>query len=171
MSFKYRYIYYFYAAKYLADNFTQNESSKGEIKSLIENLHKEDCSNIIIFITHHTKNEWIFDEIQYCMMEMFEDSKEAQLNTEDLGFMTEFMNAIPQLVLEQREIAEERRTANINKDVAENIENELDAKVNKLDPADILARTMKSFKAIELIGQIARNRYGSLQKDLLISML
>lgn len=169
--FKYRYIYYFYAAKFLAENLHKDKESKQQIQHLIQNLHKEDSANIIIFITHHTKDSWILDEIQLCMMELFESDSEAELNNDELDFMSEFLEKIPALVIEQREIAQERNTQDKNKDEAEKIENEIDKHVNELEPSDILAQINRSFKGIELIGNIARNRYGSLDRRTLTTLL
>lgn len=170
IQFRYRYIYYFYAAKRLADSLTHSKESKDKIKDLLLNLHKEDHANIIVFLTHHTKDPWILDEIQLCMMDLFQDYKPAALESGDLEFMKEFLDAIPKLVLEKREIEEERKADNRQKDQAEEMERELGARARDLEPSDMLARINRAFKGVELIGQILRNRHGSLEKSRLIEM-
>ncbi len=171
ISFKYRYVYYFYAAKYLADNLSKNDSIKERIRLLISHIHKEDSANIIIFITHHTKDSWILDEIQLCMMELFHEHKEASLENKDLEFMKDFLDEIPKLVLEQRDIEEERKKDDILKDQAERIENNIDKKSDLLEPSDIIAKVNRTFKGTELIGQIIRNRYGSLDRETLLQLV
>jgi len=169
--FKYRYIYYFYAAKYLSESLADSNENKYRIRDLISRLHREDCANIIIFITHHTKDPWIIDEIQLCMMELFEENSEASLQHSDLVFMEDFLKEIPKLVLEQREIERERRKSNLAKDRSEEIQKELDDQVNQLDPSDLLAKVNKTFKSIDIVGQILRNRHGSLDRSTIISLL
>ena len=169
--FKYRYIYYFYAAKFLSENLTKSEESKEKIHKLISNLHKEDSANIIIFITHHTKDSWIIDEIQLSMMELFEDHAEAKLTPTELAFMREFIEKIPELVLEQREIDSERSKDNLAKDEAEVIESKIDETTNSMEPNEVLAKINRTFKALEIAGQILRNRHGSLDRTTLISLL
>ncbi|MHB8390159.1 MAG: TIR domain-containing protein [Acidobacteriaceae bacterium] len=164
LGFKYRYIYYFYAAKRLAENLIRSDASREKIRLLLLNLHKEDCANIIIFLTHHTKDPWVLDEIQLCMMELFNDCREAALESKDLEFMKEFLDSIPKIVIEQREIEEERKKQSRRKDQAEAIERELEAQAGELDPSTMLAKITRGFKGIELIGQILRNRHGSLDK-------
>ncbi|MCK4752146.1 MAG: toll/interleukin-1 receptor domain-containing protein [Planctomycetes bacterium] len=171
ISFKYRYIYYFYVAKHLADNLTLEKKSKETIRNLLSLLHKEDCSNIIIFITHHTKDKWILDEIQLCMKNLFHDNKEATLEVGELGFMQDFIEKIPELVLEQREIEQERKKSNQRKDKNEKIEKKLNQNIEKLNPDDLLAQINRAFRGIELIGQVVRNRHGSLDKDTLTSVV
>lgn len=167
VGFKYRYIYYFYAAKHLAEQLVRSDQSKTVIRRLVSLLHKEDCANIVIFITHHTKDEWVLDEIQLCMMELFHDHEEATLRSADLEFMGEFLGHIPKLVIEKREIEEERRHFDRRKDEQDNALVEFENKTDKLEPTDILAKINRAFKGIELVGQIVRNRYGSLERETL----
>lgn len=167
-SFRYRYIYYFYAAKYFAEQLSRKSTeSKERIRELIAFLHKEDSANIIIFITHHTKDEWVLEEIQLCMMELFSSYPEATLQSQELGFMTDFLQHIPKLVIEQRSIESERKHANRRQDMQEEAQAKMDERVEKLEPTDLLAQINRTFKGIELLGQVVRNRYGSLEKDVL----
>ena len=171
ISFKYRYIYYFYVAKSLADKLVLGEKGKGIICDLLKLLHKEDCANIIIFITHHTKDKWILDQIQLCMKELFREVKEANLEVAELGFMQDFFEKIPDLVIEQKEIEEERRKSNRHKDREEELEKKINEKIEKLDPDDIRSKLNRTFRGIEIIGQIVRNRHGSLDKNTLTSVV
>ncbi len=70
-SFKYPYIYYFFAAKKIADAYIESDEVKEATDMLLENLHKEDFANILIFVTHHTKNSWILDKIKNCLSKQF----------------------------------------------------------------------------------------------------
>ena len=171
-SFKYRYIYYFYVAKYLADRLSKNPESKQQIRELVNQIHKEESANIIIFITHHTKDPWILDEIQECMMELFKEFDEAKLDVDDLAFMQDFLDELPKLILEQREIQSEREAHDLRKDQAEEEEEEIfSEEVENLDPATLLAKINKALRGIEIIGQIIRNRHGSLERETLLSLL
>lgn len=171
LSFKYRYIYYFYAAKYLSEHLTENDKNRAEINRLILNLHNEDCANIIIFITHHTKDSWIIDEIELSMMELFQDNAEATLVSDDLDFMHDFLEEIPRLILEQREIEKEREKDNAIKDITEELDFERSKRTSDREPTDLLAKIDRAFKGIEIIGQILRNRHGSLDKNALKSLM
>ena len=170
-SFKYRYIYYFYAAKYLAEQLGHNDSSKNLISELIENLHRESSANIIIFMTYHTKDQWILDEIQFSLMELFEAHEPEPLTIESLKFMNEFIDEIPHIVLEQIDTVEARKKVDLHKDKTEKIEAKLNEHLEGLEPSDLLARVNRVLKGMELIGQIIRNRHGSLHRDLLRELL
>jgi len=170
LRFKYKYIYYFYAAKYLSENLYRSDDIKPKIQELIAELHREDSANIIIFITHHSKDAWIIDELQLAMMELFDGHGEATLTSDDLHFMKEFIDEIPKLILEQRDVESERRKDNLLKDEVENTEREIEKQSSELEPTALLAQINKAFKGMEIIGQILRNRHGSLPRNTLVAL-
>jgi hypothetical protein len=81
--FFYPYLYYYFVAKYLADHLTEKQK---EISYIIENLHKDEYAYIAIFISHHTKNYNLLDEIILNAMMLFENYKEATLSKSELNF-------------------------------------------------------------------------------------
>ncbi|MEE4071383.1 TIR domain-containing protein [Pseudomonas viridiflava] len=164
VAFKYPYIYYFFAAKKLADSFSKTENIKAEITKLLEGLHREDYANIIIFITHHTKERWILDEIEMCLMELFSESEPATLKSQDTAFLEEVLKDIPRLVIEERKVQKERAD---HQQLLDNSEDEFSANeqlYDKMDAHSLFAKINKVFKGSELIGQIIRNRHASLSK-------
>jgi TIR domain-containing protein len=176
-TFKYPYIYYFFVAKKIAESFSSSEDFKDEIRVLLRSLHREDCANIIVFITHHTKEKWILDEIQLCLMSLFEDQEEASLSKDSLSFMEDFLAEIPDLVLEHKEIDSARRDRDKAIDEID-WEREADEgrgkesiSVEELEPSDLLAKVNMVFKGIEIVGQIIRNRHASIHRDLLRQMV
>ncbi|PTL92416.1 toll-Interleukin receptor [Halomonas litopenaei] len=169
--FKYPYIYYFFAAKYISEQYNKSRNVKSRFIYLLENLHKEDCANIIVFITHHTKDAWILDEIQICMMELFQEQDAATLERSSLSFMESFLEDIPELILEQRRIEDEREKKAQELDRLEQDTVKFENEIDNLEPSDTLARVNKAFKGIEIIGQIVRNRSASLPKSTLVDIV
>jgi hypothetical protein len=165
--FKYPYIYYFFSAKRLVENYSTAPDVKNHINKLFKTLHREESANIIIFVSHHTKDDWVLDEIQLCLMELFEEQKNASLDKDSLQFMIDFFENIPSLVIEQRKVEEERQKFNQKLDEIESKNDEIEEKIEKLDPSALLARINKTFKAVEIVGQIVRNRHASLHKAVL----
>lgn len=74
-SFKYPYIYYFFVAKKIADSYIESDEVKQATEMLLDNLHKEDFANILIFVTHHTKNSWILNKIKNSLRKQFDLEK------------------------------------------------------------------------------------------------
>lgn len=165
LNFKYPYIYYFFAGKNLAENYSDSEAVRGKIETLLQNLHREDYANILIFITHHTKDSWVLSEIKSVLAGLFDENQEAELKKEQLAFMDEFMKAIPEIIVEQREIQQERDNQNRALDRLERSEDEEDT-----NPPDTLAKINKSFKGMEIAGQIIRNRHATMTRESLYDL-
>lgn len=171
--FGYRYIFYFYVAKYLADHIDIGDSKK-EIERLCENIHTEKNANILIFLVHHTKDQGIIDEILLHASFVFDKTKEAKLDIDDTKYLADYIASIPKLVYEQKNIDEERKKRLSLED--EN-ENNTDKKADELksDADDeevkkVLSEINRSVRLIEIIGQILRNRHGSLTKSQLTDL-
>lgn len=161
-NFKYQYFYYFFTAKKIAESYHTSNATKEEVGNLIKNLHREDCANILVFVTHHTKDAWVLNEIQTALDHLFSEQPLATLSRDELSFMDDFISQIPELVIEQREIRDERAKVNSKLDKNESLEpNE------ELEPIDILANINRAFKGMEIAGQIIRSRHATLTRSAL----
>lgn len=159
--FKYPYIYYFFAGKKIAESYRDSTLVQGKVEGLLSLLHREDFANILIFITHHTKDSWVLSEIKTILASLFDEHHAATLEKTQLAFMEDFMRRIPNLVMEQREIQKERDSHNERLDEMERGQKDEE----EGEPADILANINRTFKGMEIAGQIIRNRHASLAKD------
>jgi len=159
--FKYPYIYYFFVGKKISESYSENIDIQDQVNYLLENLHREDFANILIFVAHHTKDSWVINLLQNVLSELFDEHPSATLDKDQLSFMDDFMKQIPELILEQREVQKERDTYNEKLDASERSQNE----VEENESPDILADINKTFKGMEIAGQIIRNRHASLKRD------
>lgn len=169
LQFKYPYLFYFFVAKKIAEGFLKNNEIKQEVSKLLTHLHREDYANILVFVTHHTKDDWILDEIQLTLMELFDDQEEASLSKDKLDFMDEFISQIPRLIIEKREIAEERKKHHQQLDYID--QERQGESYGHLDSNDFLAKINKVFKGMEIAGQIVRNRHASLPRHSLYDLV
>jgi len=174
VSFFYRYIYYYYAAKHLA---AYIKDCMGDVETLCNNLHTEKNANIVIFLVHHSKDPIILDEIILNSLAVFEQISPAKLNKEETDYLIEFINDIPKLVCEKRSVTTERQRRLKEKDrLDRSIEDEDNYTVSESDDSgasqkdDTLAEINRSARIVEVIGQILRNRHSSLTKDQLIDL-
>jgi hypothetical protein len=164
-SFQYIYIYYYFVAKYIADHINDKDV-KEQINQLLTNIHKKDNSNIVVFITHHTRNNALLDDILLNTMSTFENFSEATLEKAEVKFIDDAINSLRKLqippqkhnvettrdeILEERD--ESQPTTNQKEEDLENSED------------DLLIEIRKSAKNMEIIGQIMKNQYGTFEKD------
>jgi hypothetical protein len=165
IQFKYPYLYYFFAAKKIAESFSTAQDTQVEVNNLISNLHREDYANILVFVTHHTKDSWVLEKIQIALNSLFSDQIAANLSNDQLKFMGDFIGKIPELVMEQREIKDEREKFNKKLDEIDKISEQ-----DEFESNDILANINKTFKGMEISGQIIRNRHATLTRNSLYTL-
>lgn len=170
IKFRYRYLFYFFAAKNLADSLSKGDKAKDEIRRLIDTIHLEKSSNVVLFLTHHSKDPWILDEILYSIMEIFSDEEPATLESKSLSFLREFINEIPEIILESRDSREERLRIDEQKDLIEQRDDEELIHSDDEDLSDFINKVNKAFRATEVCGQMLRNRIGSLERKSLESI-
>lgn len=169
VGFKYPYIYYFFVGKKISESYTEDTAIQDQVDYLLDNLHREDFANILIFVAHHTKDSWVINHLQSVLSKLFYEHPSATLDKDQLSFMDDFMKQIPELILEQREIQKERDAYNEKLDASERSQSEM-TEMSETESPDILADINKTFKGMEIAGQIIRNRHASLKRDLLNSL-
>ena len=175
-SFGHNYIYYFYVAKYISDNMEKRgktEQIKDQIDKLIKRLYVSEFANIIIFLIHHSKTraENIIDKILNEAKEIFSDTSPATLSKDELSKINELVTEEIQLVIEDKNPHEHRKEELLLKD--EVTDSEEDNNTGYSTPSynedikelDIFGKINLSIKLMEIIGQIAKNYYGSLTKQ------
>jgi nucleoside phosphorylase len=170
LKFRYRYLFYFFAAKKIAESLQKEkrEKAKNKIKSLVNKIHLEKASNIVLFLTFHSKDPWIMDEILLSVMDIFSDEKAVTLEAGSLSFLQDFIKQIPELILEERDARQERLKHDRQKDRIEEQQEDRNRYVDEnQDPSELIEKVNKVVRAIEVCGQIFRNRLGSLERDYL----
>tara|TARA_R110000787_G_scaffold286186_1_gene403613 strand:+ start:8958 stop:11480 length:2523 start_codon:yes stop_codon:yes gene_type:complete len=159
VKFKYPYIYYFFVGKKVAESYSSSPDVAVQVDYFLKNLHREDFAYILIFITHHTKEAWLISKINDVLGSLFSENEQATLKKNDLLFIANFIQSIPELVLEQREIQEERDNHNKRLDEIDRVD-----EPEESEPLDILASINKALKGMDIAGQIIRNRHASLTR-------
>ncbi|RTE85520.1 MULTISPECIES: toll/interleukin-1 receptor domain-containing protein [Gammaproteobacteria] len=169
LSFSYPYIYYFFTAKKIAEGYQTKPEVKDAFEKLLAGFHREDYSNILVFITHHSKEKWVTDEINNVLSGLFKEQTESKLNNEQLSFMDDFLSQIPQLIIQTKSIQESRDERNKRLDKLSR-ENADDERENDDVPSDILVSINKTFKGMEISGQILKSRHATLEKSILLTL-
>lgn len=173
--FRYNYIYYFFAAKYMANNITQEEIQL-RISEMCKRIYREEFANIILFVTHHSKDPFILERVLENARQVFSDLEPVRLE-DDITSVNELMDEMPQLVLEDKQVGEARKEVLTSQDrydlarrQAEDDETRVPDWEEPLLVLDLVAKLNLAFKTIEILGQILRNYYGSLKGPVKLSL-
>ncbi len=169
VSIMYKYVYYFYVAKYLSDHISNPEIVK-RIKQMCQRVYREEYSNILIFLIHLDKSQLILDELLNNSRNLFSDCGIAKLDG-DVSFFNQLVQEIPDQILSHPNIEEAREQELRDKEEYEQIErefeeNELQGDYSLEDDVsnlDIISRLNRGIKTIQILGQITKKHWAEIE--------
>ena len=168
LRFSYKYILYFYAAKYMSENLGKVDD---DVQWLCERMYLESNANVLIFLMHHSRDQRVIDEVLLREQLIFDGLSPALLDMEETNHIIGIVKAVPDLVIGKVDVESERRKALERADRVDR-EYEEDAEEDEQAEADeILADIVRSARLIDVVGQILRNRSGSLHKTQLLDLV
>lgn len=158
--------YHFLVAKYMADNM-HCKTGVDDIMNLCENIHDDQKANILIFIAHHIKNPQFVEATQLALMSALDNQKPVSLSKDDdyYKLLNEICESLKQEIIKPTEqIDPEKEREKILKRRDENERLVSNEKVNPNSLPIEIQNMNKSLRSIEVVGQIVKNRQGSLPK-------
>lgn len=172
--FGYKYVYYFLAAKHISDIINKDEGKK-IISKLFSDIHLEVNANILVFITHHTNDISFINDSLISAMIPFEKIDAITLNKGGSYYtnIKDISSKISSDLIDHKRLPEdEREKQMIIKDKEQRVmeRNQQD----NLSPDELNEVTipfLQAFRSIDIVGQIIKNRKGSLPKDNLIELI
>ena len=160
--FQYPYLYYFFVAKYLSEHIDDNATAVDEI---LKNLHKDENAYIAIFISHHSKNGYILDEITLTACSLFESHSPATLGKDEIKYLDDHVDVIVKEVLPHATATPEKeRSKRLVMQDEEDQKARSEDNKNTAPEDDIEIELRRSIKTVEVMGRIIKNRAGSLEK-------
>ncbi len=169
-----KYIEYFFAAKYLADNITR-EDIKQRITQMCKRFYRDEFANIVLFLTHHSKDPFILSEILANAKSLFSECALVKLE-DDASMISNLLEKLPRAVLENKGIEENRLQRDKVMDEATFVERtkfeergvqeqEIPDVSEEIIVLDSVSQLNLAFKTIEILGQILKNYHSSLRGD------
>ncbi len=163
------YVYYFFIAKYIANNI-DDEEIKQIVDKLSKRLFREQYASIIMFVTHLSKNKWIIGSLLNNAEEIFKEECIMKLE-DDISSVNNLITKLPTDVIKQINIEKERDIKIEEQEKIEQMEREFDDEVinyshfsleDDVSSIDVLAKANLAFKTIDLLGQVAKKYWGEL---------
>ncbi|CAB9492356.1 metallophosphoesterase [Alteromonas macleodii] len=172
VSFKYPYVYYFFLSNYLAQSI-DDEKIRAEIEALIENVNDKKSASILMFLTHHSKNKVLIEKMLHRSARLFEEYTPTNLDM-DSNFIDKIVKTLPDIkyLASQADSQENRLQHEERKDYLAEIHEDEDEEAlasvedEKEEIVDLIKQFGMTMKAVELLGQLSKNYYGSLPKEL-----
>ena len=150
----------------MADNI-HSEKGVNDILDLCINIHDEQKANILVFIAHHIKNPQFIDATQLALTSALEKQDPVTLKRDDKYYtlLNELCESLKkEIVAPDEKIDPEKERENMLKRLDEKEKLIPKEKVNPNDLPIEIQNMNKSLRSIEVVGQIVKNRQGSLPK-------
>ncbi len=165
--FSHDYIYYFFVAQYLSDNISKTRI-QDIINKMCKRLYRAEFANILMFLIHHSPQEFILETIISETKKVFKDISEFTFASEELKKINTSIKS-ERLKLEDRTLEESRKLELEQKDQKDKLEtvnhtnDRREADYNEdIHELNQFATLNLAFKMIEILGEITKNYSGSL---------
>ena len=156
--FKYRYVYYFFLGMFFSIDYKQHRDL---IEEMAEQSYLQDNAYILTFTIHHARDNELVDMILLHTEEALNSVVPSKLDVSEITILEEALDELPERV-STRSVTEERRAQRETLDRRESERGEL---IGEKADGEMLNDVYKALKNIEIIGQVLKNKYGSLPKE------
>lgn len=162
--FSHNYIYYFFVAKYLSDHIDSQEI-RNQVLEITDRLYVTELANIIIFLIHHSKKDFILDAIIEKATKIFNEVQPATISKDEFKEINNLIEKEIKLVFEDKDIIESRKEELEIKDYLSSKEEKkppVTKHNDEIKDLDVFGKINLSIKIMKILGQISKNYYGSL---------
>lgn len=167
-----KYVYFFFVAKYLANNIAKKEI-KNKIRQLIERVFVDEYANIVLFLSHLTKNEYFISTLIDSANAQYELLAPAKLE-DDISGINELIVSIPNRVIKlietDDEIARQKQyeaeLEDAERAFAEDPVNYTQFSLeDDITSINSLSRMNLAMRTIDILGQLAKKYWAELKRD------
>ena len=158
--FRTPYVYYFFLGRFLSK---ESKKNRNIVEQMCEHSHVSSNHLTLLFIIHHTNNNEIIDDILLRTMCTLDSVDPAKLNQSETDSFKEIVDALPEDISSSNSIEDERKKEREIRDINDDI---VETEADSEEPIDEnpVNDIYRIFKNNEIMGQILRNKYGSLEK-------
>ncbi len=167
--FKNKYMYYFFLGKYFSKN---TKDSKKILDEILEKSYIESNSLILLFLLHHLKDDELIEHIllhTMCLFDDIDDTEPVKLYKNETKVLESVLKKIKTNVLENN-VVQERTIVREKRDMTESINAKSD-EIDEEDNPEFINDIYKVLKNNKLLGQILRNKSGSLKREQLSEII
>ena len=164
--FSYPFVYYFFVGHYFAQ---YSREHKDLIEQMADRSYVRDNAYILTFVIHHAQDHDLIDTILLHTACSLDDVPIATLNASEVRFVERALTEVPNMIVSERSVSEERTRQRRLWDHDEANSRELGA--DRPSSSDSRNEFYRLLKNMEILGQVLRNRHGSLRRDKLAEIV
>lgn len=171
VGFRYPYSYYFFLGRYLAKNL-QNEETLAFIRRCCDNLHVRENGNAMLFLAHHSNDQFVFDSLRDAVDSRFVEVGPLQFQ-QDTDALDRMVDKAPVLIFNEgkredgreKSQVEDHRIEKTFDDAANGGGDSESASTEKQEALKLLAEINGLIKGIELLGMALKANFGAIDTD------
>lgn len=171
IGFRYPYSYFFFLGRYLAKSL-QSQETLTFIRRCCENLHVRENGNAMLFLAHHSNDQFVFDVLREAVDSRFAEIAPLQFQ-QDTESLDKMVDQAPVVVFNEGKRKDGREKAQIED---QRIEQTFDEAANGESSSQsasaeeqavikLLAEVNGLIKGIELLGMALKANFGSIDTD------
>jgi hypothetical protein len=163
-SFRYPYIYFYLKGLYLSKNLT-NLDIRSMISHWCKHLYVRDYANTILFLAHHTNDEFLLNSISNSLNDLFSDRKPITFEGDTAGIKSLIEGAHELQYIGGQ--PEEHR--NRNNEIQDRDRDDNDGLMQEEEVStslSLVAKMTMLFKTIEILGQILKDQYAQIERPI-----
>ncbi|TXI34258.1 MAG: hypothetical protein E6Q53_01655 [Candidatus Moraniibacteriota bacterium] len=161
-SFRYPYIYYFLKGRYLSRNIDDVEI-RLYIEKCCSHLYVREHANTVLFLAHHTNNQFVVDAILSVLRGLFKQHKPV-LFSGDTHTVSALIADAGKLKYSGTPPEEFREHLNETRDQLDDGTDGLAEAEENGDDLSLVAQLVTLFKTVEILGQVLKNQYSSIER-------
>ncbi|WP_312682822.1 metallophosphoesterase [Stenotrophomonas chelatiphaga] len=163
--FRYPYMYYHLKGRYLASNLT-DPNIQNYVARCCNHLYVRDHANTILFLAHHSNNEWLLSTMKDSMTKLFHGFDPIHFNG-DTTPINELISDAPALIYHGGTPEEHRDKKNREMDEMDEGDGSRDGMMDVEETSESLSlssQIIMLFKTTEILGQILKNQYSTIRR-------
>lgn len=168
-SFRYPYIFYYLKGQYLSENL-HDAKNRAYIEHCCEHLYVRDYANTVLFLGHHSNDDFVLNSIAVSLNAIFDKQKPIRFSGDTKAIAT-FIADAPELTYSGGTPLEHRDKRNEVADVMDDGSDGLLESEEDAAELSIFAKLTTLFKTSEILGQIIKNQYSRIQRDRKVDLL
>lgn len=161
-AFRYPYIYYYLKGQYLSENLA-DLAVRNYIDHCCRHLYVRDHANSVLFLAHHTNDEFVLNSIVDALRTLFEHCVPVTFNSDTVG-VEKLIRDAPKLTYSGGQPKEHRRRRNALIDEFDDGGDGLVDQEETSSKLSLLAQITMLFRTTEILGQVLKNQYSKIQR-------
>jgi hypothetical protein len=168
--FAYPYVFYFFLGRWLARHL-EDAGVKTKVEDCARRLDVRKNASAILFLSYHSNNRWIIETIASALVDCMPSCKAIDLD-KDICFINELADTSSRILIAAPDVGLNQTEARKIQDGLESMDQPEAAASDSHEeetPDDgivELRRLNLLFKTAEILGQIIKNYYGSLEREI-----